>query len=113
MFKTILTLCIFIFASIPAMAGDSLYALPAAELSLLWVSPFVGILLSLAFMPLLLPRIWHHHYGKIALFWSTLAIFPMAAIHGIDTATYSVLHTFLLEYIPFILVATVLFTTTA
>lgn len=112
MFKTILTLCIFIFASIPAMAGDSLYALPAAELSLLWVSPFVGILLSLAFMPLLLPRIWHHHYGKIALFWSTLAIFPMAAIHGIDTATYSVLHTFLLEYIPFILVATVLFTTT-
>lgn len=34
-------------------------SLPGAELDLLWVLPFVGILLSIALMPLFLPRIWH------------------------------------------------------
>ena len=32
-----------------------------------WALPFFGILLSIATGPLLFPKIWHHHYGKIAL----------------------------------------------
>jgi len=34
--------------------------------------PFVGILLTIATGPLLFPRLWHHHYGKLAFVWSAL-----------------------------------------
>jgi uncharacterized membrane protein YhaH (DUF805 family) len=44
-----------------------------------WALPFAGILLSIATGPLLFPRIWHHHYGKIALGWSVLTIAPLGA----------------------------------
>src|SRR3982750_1284268 len=36
--------------------------------------PFAGLLLSIALGPLLFPRLWHHHYGKIAIAWSILAL---------------------------------------
>src|ERR1700730_1318784 len=32
-----------------------------------WALPFIGILLTIASGPLLFPRIWHKHYGKLAL----------------------------------------------
>ncbi len=60
--------------------------------------------------PIIAPSIWHHHYGKISLFWALATVVPMTFIHGPDTALYSVLHTYLLEYIPFILVGLVLYT---
>ena len=31
-----------------------------------WALPFAGILLSIATGPLLFPKFWHAHYGKIA-----------------------------------------------
>jgi hypothetical protein len=31
-----------------------------------WALPFAGILLSIASGPLLFPKFWHAHYGKIA-----------------------------------------------
>lgn len=34
--------------------------------------PFVGMLLSIALMPLFSPKFWHHHFGKVAAFWSLL-----------------------------------------
>ena len=42
--------------------------LDGADLGLLWVVPFAGILLSIALFPLLAPNIWHHHFGKISAF---------------------------------------------
>ena len=44
--------------------------LDGADLGLLWVVPFAGILLSIALFPLLAPNIWHHHFGKISAFWA-------------------------------------------
>ena len=35
-----------------------------------WALPFLGLLLTIATGPLLFPRIWHNHYGKIAAAWS-------------------------------------------
>ncbi len=32
--------------------------------------PFAGMLLSIALMPLLFPRFWHHHFGKVSAFWA-------------------------------------------
>src|SRR4051794_2029462 len=76
--------------------------LDGAEMGLIWVVPFAGILLSIALFPLLAPNIWHHHFGKISAFWALSFLVPFALQFGVDLALYEVLHTVLLEYIPFI-----------
>jgi Na+/H+ antiporter NhaD/arsenite permease-like protein len=77
---------------------------------LLWVVPFAGILLSIALFPLLAPNIWHHHFGKISAFWALSFLVPFALQFGFDLALYEILHTALLEYIPFIILLLALFT---
>ncbi|MFP5512053.1 MAG: sodium:proton antiporter [Alphaproteobacteria bacterium] len=79
-------------------------------LSAVWVVPFAGILLSIALFPLLAPMVWHHHFGKISAVWALAFLVPFAATFGLDLATYELLHTVLLEYIPFIVLLTALFT---
>jgi Na+/H+ antiporter NhaD/arsenite permease-like protein len=85
--------------------------LKGAELGLLWAVPFVGILLSIALFPLLAPHFWEHHQGKIAALWGLLVAAPMAAIFGGTPTAGALMHAFLLEYLPFILLLLVLFTT--
>ena len=80
-------------------------------MSLLWALPFVGILLSIATGPLLFPHLWEHHYGKFAAFWTACVIVPLYLFAGVPAATHAVLHTMLLEYMPFILLLLALFTT--
>ena len=79
-------------------------------LSAVWVVPFAGILLSIALFPLLMPVMWHHHFGKISAAWALAFLVPFAAVFGPELATYELLHTVLLEYIPFIVLLTALFT---
>ena len=57
-----------------------------------WALPFVGLLLSIATGPLLFPRIWHGHYGKIAFMWSVLTLVPLAALEGIPVAVAGFIH---------------------
>ena len=81
-----------------------------ANLSIFWVIPFVGILLSIAIIPLFLPELWHHHYGKVSLFWVVLFVFPCLVKEGLNVTGYELLHVGLLEYIPFIILLLSLFT---
>jgi len=81
-------------------SGD--FAIDGSALGLLWVVPFLGILLSIAVVPLAAPRFWHHHFGKISAFWALAFLVPFAAQFGFATAVFEVAHTFLLEYLPFI-----------
>ena len=76
----------------------------------IWVIPFACMLLSIAVMPLALPHFWHHHYGKVSVFWGLAFLVPFAIGHGIELALYSVAHTLLLEYISFIILLFSLFT---
>jgi Na+/H+ antiporter NhaD/arsenite permease-like protein len=76
----------------------------------LWVAPFVCMLLSIAVMPLALPHFWHHHYGKVAAFWGLAFLVPFAVAHSPQLALYTVLHTVLLEYVPFLILLLSLFT---
>jgi len=80
-----------------------------AALGLVWVAPFVGILLSIALVPLLAPRIWHRHFGKIALFWASAFAVPYGVVYGPGAAATSVWHTLALEYVPFIILLYTLF----
>jgi Na+/H+ antiporter NhaD/arsenite permease-like protein len=80
------------------------------DLSLFWVLPFGGILLSIALLPLLAPKFWHHHFGKVAAFWSLAFFLPFAWQFGVEAAVYEFVHTLLLEYLPFIILLVALYT---
>ncbi len=76
----------------------------------LWtVIPFVGILLSIALFPLVAPRFWHHHFGKVSAFWALLFAIPFLIAYKGDAAS-EVLHIYLIDYIPFIILLWSLFT---
>ena len=85
-------------------------ALDGSALSVLWGIPFIGLLLSIALLPLLAPRFWHHHFGKVSLAWSLAFLLPFALTYGAGMAAVSFMHALLKEYIPFILLLTALFT---
>src|SRR5215510_7830146 len=76
--------------------------LDGATLSWPWALPFAGILLTIATGPLLFPRLWHRHYGKLAFAWATLTLAPMAALYGKSTALAALVHALLGEYLSFI-----------
>ncbi len=80
------------------------------QLGVLWVIPFVCMLLSIAICPLTVPHFWHHHFGKVSAFWSLAFLVPFALTYGFSLTIYEILHTVLLEYIPFIILLFALFT---
>lgn len=84
--------------------------LDGGELGLLWVAPFVGILLSIAVFPLAAPHFWHRHFGKVSAFWALVFLVPFTLLFGWRLALFELLHTALLEYIPFIILLLSLFT---
>ena len=72
-----------------AQAGE----IDGAALSVAWGVPFVGMLLSIALMPLLLPRFWHHHFGKVTAGWALAFLLPF-------TLAYMVAHSVASRWIP-------------
>ena len=78
-----------------AMASEGHPSIPGAELSAVWVIPFVCMLLSIAIMPLALPHIWHHHFGKISVFWGLAFLIPCLVVYGFNVAFYEFLHAIL------------------
>jgi len=91
-------------------AGAGAPHLDGAALNLLWTIPFAGILLSIAIMPLVLPTVWHHHFGKFSAFWALSFLLPFLVLFGWQLAFFEFLHVLLLEYIPFIILLLALFT---
>jgi Na+/H+ antiporter NhaD/arsenite permease-like protein len=93
------------------MPADHVLAhLDGATLSLLWALPFAGLLLSIAFVPLLAPKLWHDHYGKVAALWALGLLVPFVGRFGAAEALHNVTHAILLEYIPFLAMLFALFT---
>ncbi len=84
--------------------------LDGKNISLLWVIPFVGILLSIAIFPLVAPHFWHHHYGKVSLFWGALFIIAFTIVNGFGMSAFYLLEVYILEFIPFIVLLLALFT---
>jgi len=76
----------------------------------LWtIIPFAGILLSIAVFPLVAPHFWHHHFPKISALWALLFAVPFLFAYGHE-AVHQILHIYLLDYIPFIILLWGLFT---
>ncbi len=81
-----------------------------SRLSAWWGLPFAGMLLSIALLPLLATKLWHHHFGKITALWALAFLLPFALTFGVGSAGAAVTHTLLAEYIPFIALLVALFT---
>lgn len=103
---TAAVLALLLFAN-PAGAA----AMDGRELSLVWVLPFVGVLLSIALMPILTPGFWHHHYGKVAAAWGAAFLLPFALVFGVGKAGAEVAFVLVQEYVPFIVLLLALYTT--
>ena len=101
---------LFVCLSSPAFAAADSGAFSGAVLGLIWVVPFAGMLLSIALLPLLAPGFAHHHFGKVTIFWALSFLLPFALLYGPGLAWHQLLHTALLEYIPFIILLLALFT---
>jgi Na+/H+ antiporter NhaD/arsenite permease-like protein len=100
--RQLLTASITSLVTLVPEAAHAAAALDGTALRWPWALPFVGILLTIATGPLLFPRIWHHHYGKLAFAWATLAVVPIAALYDIPTALAAFAHALLGEYLSFI-----------
>ena len=92
-----------------AVAQPGLHELVGSQLSLAWGIPFVGMLLSIALLPLLAPRFWEHNFGKIAAFWSAAFLLPCAIVIGPLTAASETTRTLAVEYVPFLILLFALF----
>ena len=75
-----------------------------------WALPFAGILLSIAIGPLLFPKFWHAHYGKIAAVWALLTLAAIAVAFGAANALAAFVHAMLAEYMSFIILLFALYT---
>lgn len=102
---------IFLFLLVPlspAFAGEGIQNI-GETLPLYSAIPFVGMLLSIALFPLLAPKFWHHHFGKVSAFWAIVTIIPLLiGYKGI--AVNEILHVVIGDYIPFIILLVSLYT---
>lgn len=97
--------------STPYIKSESISPhLDGKNLNLIWIIPFIGILLSIALFPLAAPHFWHHHYGKISIFWGTSFITAFIIQFGPGAGAYYILEVYLLEFIPFITLLLALYT---
>lgn len=77
-------------------------ALDGAAMGWPYALPFAGLLLSIALGPLLAPKFWHHHYGKIAAVWSLLALGALVWLAGGMAMLAALVQALLAEYLGFI-----------
>ena len=105
--KHFLLLPLFLLAT-SAWASEG--TLDGAGMPIYWGIPFAGILLSIALMPLAIPWVWHHHFGKITLGWTLLFLIPFTSTFGSSQSLHLIAHAMIGEYIPFILLLLALYT---
>ena len=89
--------------------GDHGHSNIGAELPLWTMIPFAGILLSIALFPLFAPHWWHSHFPKISAFWAVVFAAPFLAVFR-GEAIHHILHVYLIEYLPFIILLWALYT---
>ncbi len=105
--KTLLFLPLLLLSASFAYAGGDPDM--GKSLPLYSAVPFAGMLLSIALFPLLAPKFWHHHFGKISAFWAALLSIPLLISYK-GAAVYEILHIILADYVPFIILLGALYT---
>ena len=89
-------------SAVAATAGPA----PAA----FWGAPFLGVLLSIALIPMLAPRFWHRRMGLVAFGWCLALLAPMAIVSGPAAAAEAAWHALTVDYLPFVTLLLALYT---
>ncbi len=64
--------------------------------------PFVGMLLSIAVLPLVKGEWWEENQLKVALGWALLFLVPFAFAYGLNVTVFNVAEVIIIDYLPFI-----------
>ena len=73
------------------------------------VLPFVGMIFSIAVLPLVAPHFWERRFPLVALFWALCYLVPTVLHHGIGAGATLLVHVAADEYIPFIVLVASLY----
>ncbi len=115
--RVLLLLVFWLVVGLPACASASVAEGHAAEdaaalgetLPLWSALPFAAILLAIALGPLIAPHHWHRHYTKVTIAIALSFAVPfLIAYRG--PAIHEILHMYLIDYFPFIILLWGLFT---
>ena len=79
-------------------------------MQVLWALPFAGLLLSIAVVPLVAPKFWHDHFGKVAAAWAIALIVPYGFVNGVAATLPPLARAVFDEYLPFIAILFALYT---
>ena len=109
LFALLVILPLFASDGVLLASGEDASSQLGTELPLWSAIPFVGILLSIAIFPLIAPHFWHHHFPKISTAWALIFAIPFLFVYQ-GQAVYEILHIYLIDYIPFIILLWGLFT---
>lgn len=93
----------------PEAAAHAQSGIDGARLSLVAGVPFAGMLLSIALFPIVAPRFWHRHYGKVSACWCAAFLVPFAATAGVHAGASAIVHALFAEYVPFIVLLSALY----
>lgn len=99
--------CVIIYILFPQYGFAS--SMNSQNLPPVFGIPFLGLLFSLAILPVLYPNFWKHHLGKIVLIWSLIFLIPFYLKYGVHISISCIVTVFFSEYAPFVILLTVLF----
>ncbi|KAJ3123166.1 hypothetical protein HK098_002131 [Nowakowskiella sp. JEL0407] len=75
------------------------------EISIYYIIPFLGLVLSIAIIPLIKPLLhyWEKYYWIIAALWSVALLIPFSIQYSPGYMAYHLVYTVIDEYLPFVL----------
>lgn len=106
--RIVLFLCLLL-PSLFQTSFASATLIDGTNLSIAYTIPFIGLIASIAFLPLFTPKLWINHYGKITLGWSLIFLILLCINFGLSISSSIIIDTIFSEYIPFILLLLTLY----
>jgi Na+/H+ antiporter NhaD/arsenite permease-like protein len=91
-----------VLAAGPASAAEAAAPTLGASLPVWSALPFVGLLLSVALLPLLAAGFWRRRYPIVVAAWALALCVPFVGAYG-RPALQALAHTALADYVPFVL----------
>jgi Na+/H+ antiporter NhaD/arsenite permease-like protein len=79
----------------------------------LWLCPFLGIILSMSFLPLLWPKFWHRYASYVPLFWSLVYLFFVWQSFGVGEVVLAIFEPIITDYLPFVILIATLYITSS
>lgn len=70
--------------------------------NLLWVIPFIGIIFSMSFVPLLYPKFWERNGRYIPFVWTAVYLIAVGIFFGVGTVPSAIYKPILEDYVSFV-----------